>query len=257
MNPLQCSKCLLWKEPSEFHLATKTQRGRHRYCKECFKEYSANRHGAIKQRNIENPPQVLQGVIQCTACQCWKESTEFHKDLTMPDGIRHTCRDCIGARMKHYYVEHQEEQKQKSVQWRLDHPEAMQEQQRLYRESHKTDRYAKAAEWRAAHPEKTRELYKRWATNNPDKRHALNQQRRARKRNAPVIERISRTLVYKRDKGICSLCHRPVKKAEMSLDHIIPLSKGGEHSYKNICLTHLGCNIRKGNRPTIQQLRLF
>jgi 5-methylcytosine-specific restriction endonuclease McrA len=31
----------------------------------------------------------------------------------------------------------------------------------------------------------------------------------------------------------------------MSLDHVIPISAGGEHSKANTQLAHLGCNAKK------------
>jgi 5-methylcytosine-specific restriction endonuclease McrA len=33
-----------------------------------------------------------------------------------------------------------------------------------------------------------------------------------------------------------------------TIDHIKPLSKGGEHSYANTALAHYGCNARKRDR---------
>jgi len=33
-----------------------------------------------------------------------------------------------------------------------------------------------------------------------------------------------------------------------SIDHILPLSKGGSHSQENVQWAHLVCNTRKGNR---------
>jgi len=33
-----------------------------------------------------------------------------------------------------------------------------------------------------------------------------------------------------------------------SLDHRIPISRGGEHSRANAQTSHLGCNVRKGAR---------
>lgn len=64
-----------------------------------------------------------------------------------------------------------------------------------------------------------------------------------------------RNKVYLRDEGICKLCnqlvHLSIKYPDPkspSLDHIIPLSKGGTHALKNLQLTHLECNIKKGNK---------
>ena len=78
--------------------------------------------------------------------------------------------------------------------------------------------------------------------------------RRSRLKEA-FVENVDPMEVFERNNWICQLCNHPVSKIRdkrfidiASLDHIIPLSKGGEHSYANTQLAHLSCNIRKGNR---------
>lgn len=39
-----------------------------------------------------------------------------------------------------------------------------------------------------------------------------------------------------------------VEQKDKSIDHIRPLSKGGTHTWDNVQLAHLKCNIKKGNR---------
>jgi 5-methylcytosine-specific restriction endonuclease McrA len=62
-------------------------------------------------------------------------------------------------------------------------------------------------------------------------------------------------VVYQRDRGVCQLCHRCVapdrnrpKRDWPTVDHIIPLSKGGPHDYSNTQLAHFGCNSAKRDR---------
>lgn len=69
------------------------------------------------------------------------------------------------------------------------------------------------------------------------------------------VEDIDIRVLYERDEGICGICGLPVDKAlrypdpmSKSHDHVIPLSKGGLHSYANAQLAHLTCNIRKSNK---------
>lgn len=75
--------------------------------------------------------------------------------------------------------------------------------------------------------------------------------------------------VFDRDAWRCQLCKRPVlRKAKRdkrtrrlhprtaSLDHIVPLSKGGPHVESNVQCACLECNVRK-NARTIGQQRLF
>jgi 5-methylcytosine-specific restriction endonuclease McrA len=73
--------------------------------------------------------------------------------------------------------------------------------------------------------------------------------RRARERNA-FVERVELEVVARRDKWICHICSEPVYSnasytRQPTLDHVIPLSKGGEHSYENIKLAHFSCNCSK------------
>mgnify|MGYP002294320240 CR=1 FL=1 len=61
--------------------------------------------------------------------------------------------------------------------------------------------------------------------------------------------------VMKRDHGICMLCGLPVDETDMknghpskmypTIDHIIPISAGGSHTWKNVQLAHNSCNARK------------
>lgn len=76
--------------------------------------------------------------------------------------------------------------------------------------------------------------------------------RRARKHLA-TVEPVSPRRVFERDGWMCGICHRPVPRGTVvphplapTLDHIIPLSGGGDHSYSNTQCAHFICNVRKG-----------
>ena len=53
-----------------------------------------------------------------------------------------------------------------------------------------------------------------------------------------------RRLVWKRDGGKCSKCGT---SSELEFDHIIPVSKGGANTAKNIELLCMKCNRKKGD----------
>lgn len=55
--------------------------------------------------------------------------------------------------------------------------------------------------------------------------------------------------------GLCWICHEPMQQFARprdplapSIDHIIPLSKGGKNDPSNKLLAHVRCNIRRGNQ---------
>jgi len=82
---------------------------------------------------------------------------------------------------------------------------------------------------------------------------------------AQFVEDVSLDVLYKRDQGECGVCHRKVMKPGglkrgplmASIDHIVPISEGGEHSYANTRLTHYRCNLRRSNRGGNEQLALI
>ena len=62
--------------------------------------------------------------------------------------------------------------------------------------------------------------------------------------------------VYERDRWVCGICLERVDRRLIwpdpmspSLDHIVPLSRGGAHQLANVQCAHLSCNVRKGARP--------
>lgn len=46
---------------------------------------------------------------------------------------------------------------------------------------------------------------------------------------------------------ICGLCGLKIKKNDLTVDHIVPLSRGGSHDLENLRLVHAKCNVIKGN----------
>lgn len=70
--------------------------------------------------------------------------------------------------------------------------------------------------------------------------------------------------VFKRDKWICYLCkarcekvYDPLNPLSATLDHVWPVSRGGDHDWHNVRTACAGCNAKKGNRVQGQRLLRF
>lgn len=115
-------------------------------------------------------------------------------------------------------------------------------------------RLATTAAWRDANPEKVRESERAYWRANRDRKREKDHRRRARLLGA-FVEDVNIDVLWERDAGICGICSESVDR-ELSwpgrmvatIDHVIPLARGGEHSYANAQLAHMGCNARKGDR---------
>lgn len=55
-------------------------------------------------------------------------------------------------------------------------------------------------------------------------------------------------LLHLRDDSRCYLCNARLDQDNATVDHIIPLSRGGDHTTANVELACRSCNSRKNNR---------
>ena len=113
--------------------------------------------------------------------------------------------------------------------------------------SYSTERYSEQrAARRAAAPS--------WRETNPAAAKAADMVRKERI-DAARVQSLNPRTVFFRDGWVCQLCEGLVDESVLwpdpmskSLDHVVPISLGGEHSMANTQLAHLRCNILKSNR---------
>jgi len=60
--------------------------------------------------------------------------------------------------------------------------------------------------------------------------------------------RFNRRNVFARDRNQCQYCGVQFPTSELSLDHVVPRSHGGEMSWENIVCCCVRCNVKKGGR---------
>lgn len=60
--------------------------------------------------------------------------------------------------------------------------------------------------------------------------------------------KFNRRNLFARDRNACQYCGRRFPTSELTLDHVIPRSRGGVTSWTNIVCACVKCNVRKGGR---------
>jgi hypothetical protein len=126
-------------------------------------------------------------------------------------------------------------------------------------------RYSKQVEAKEVHSIKCKECSKFFATTNTSRKYCshkcMTKYRDRRKEvtrrervlsNGDVHKDISIERLIKRDKGICYLCNEKVNinvdsndNFYPSIEHVIPIAKGGTHTWDNVKLAHRYCNMIK------------
>ncbi len=203
----------------------------------------------------------------CIRCERSLPVSEFHVRKAAKDGLNPYCRSCTAASaaafraanpewFKAYYAKNKEKSKAKAAAWYAANPERM----KAYRAANKERAKAATASWNAANSEWVRVRNAAWRAANKDRVRATNaawakanaekradgcQQRRVRIKGG-VVEKIDRRAIYDRDNGECHLCGKHVPEKEMELDHLIPVSRGGDHVALNLRVSCRSCNRRRG-----------
>jgi 5-methylcytosine-specific restriction endonuclease McrA len=68
--------------------------------------------------------------------------------------------------------------------------------------------------------------------------------------------KLTRLEVFNRDQHACQYCGKETR--QLTLDHLIPRYRGGEHSWENVVSACVACNRRKAGRtPREAGMRLI
>lgn len=59
---------------------------------------------------------------------------------------------------------------------------------------------------------------------------------------------VSRKSILLRDRFTCQYCHSTLEPRKLTLDHVIPRSRGGGSTWENLVSSCYGCNNSKANR---------
>lgn len=57
---------------------------------------------------------------------------------------------------------------------------------------------------------------------------------------------LTRRNVLERDRNTCQYCN--TKREQLTLDHVLPRSRGGGDTWENLVAACVRCNVKKGNR---------
>jgi len=95
--------------------------------------------------------------------------------------------------------------------------------------------------WQKRNPDKKKKYNQNYKKNNKTKVNEINSRRRATRKNAQAFM-ISKKDFRKLKNDCCFSCGA---KTELSLDHIIPLKRGGTHGIGNLQILCISCNCSK------------
>jgi hypothetical protein len=153
-----------------------------------------------------------------------------------------------------YRAAHREELKMRRDDYRTRFPERKHADDAKYRAANSEKEKARGAKNRAKNFEKEKARKAKWNAEHPEAGRAY-AHRRYVLIHGGIVENFTDLEIFERDSYICGLCDEDIDSSlrhphrfAPSLDHILPVTKGGNHTRDNVQASHLICNMRKGNR---------
>jgi 5-methylcytosine-specific restriction endonuclease McrA len=187
----------------------------------------------------------------CRNCGALKPLDQFATRSAARDGKSPWCKACfLEYSRAHYYPD-----KRSSA----ERYQKLKPYFQAYYAKNRQKKIDNARAWVLANPERRKEWEQKYSVESREKINAQSREyqrrtghkySRARElaKRTRVVEKVDRREVFARAAGLCGLCGEGVDVATFHIDHIIPLARGGEHSYANTQPAHPLCNLRKGAR---------
>jgi hypothetical protein len=229
-------------------------------CSKCGEPKDESEFYTHKGTSYGKPPYLI---AMCKVC-CIKKSNEWQREH--PDKVlikNKRWQEKNSDRMKKYYHQYNEEHQEqryenshnhylkyiekyhdKSKRWYLDHPDKGKEYVRKYIKNN---------------PEKVAESQRKWKSKNLSKLVVIGQRYRANKKHAPINDFTDydwNDLLFIYDHR-CAYCRKDeIKAGGLTQDHVIPLSRSGNHSIDNIVPSCRSCNSRKKDK-TLEEWHMW
>ena len=236
----RCGICGETKPVEKFKIVKGKVKSKCLACHAAYNRKYSERESEARRIRLGMPPKES-GLKKCFKCGQVKALAEFRKARLRPTGTTQPCLACHKTASKQYYQSSEEVR------------------QRRNRDS---------KEWKARNRSKTRSFFQKWYNRNAESQRERSRRRRAEhpedKRSSQARRKARQlkcqvndftreqwTWLLEQYDRRCAYCG--VHSDKLQQDHVIPLSKGGNHTFRNVVPACSKCNQRKKDR-TLEQM---
>ena len=198
------------------------------WAKVVLSPHGANRWGSD---NLE----VAQ-MKKCSKCGEPKSLDQFGNRAVSPDGLHPRCKACRAVEGRGY---------------RLTNRAKIRASNKEYRVAHRDETNAISREWATDNPDKRRTTTREYANANPEKIRLKCLRRRVRQKANGIF-----VVTVKEYKWLLArLCYLCEVAPSATIDHIIPVARGGRHAIGNFLGACGSCNCSKNDMLLVEYRR--
>lgn len=240
-----CTKCKIEQSTDSFNKQRGSSDGLRSNCKKCISE-SYYKNKELKGGYICIS---LSSLKVCNKCNVEQSVNCFSKRWDTKDGYQPSCKMCVNEYHKQFYLSNKEvaqkyykKNKKKAKQWRKENKETISIKQK---------------QWYDENKDKIKLNSKQYIQTPMGKAVSINKshKRRSLAKQGDVTSK--QLLQLRQGTTHCFWCNIPLKDIKPHIDHVTPLSKGGEHSLYNLVVSCPTCNIRKGAKDPLEFAKII
>lgn len=195
----------------------------------------------------------------CTRCGETKPIEDFlPRKNRGPDSRHSQCHPCRRERGRRYYQANRDKVIARTSAYQRENREQSLGYWRKYNEANRERLREDAARYRAENPDRIRQQRRAFNERNPDKHRKDAHARRAmlaKVEHDPAVTLESLRVIHG---DTCCYCPTLMDfhadqyaSSRATVEHIVPISRGGSHTFDNTTLACRSCNVSKRNSPLI------
>lgn len=194
------------------------------------------------------------GKKECTGCGLMKPLGDYHSQRKVKDGRTSKCKPCMNAQTKDaYYRAGAEANREKCRNYRRNNLEKCRANERVRAEANREKLNARARDWRRDNWDRYTEYRRQY-----EKEHSERMAEHCRRRRAKILKATTEQFTVEELKDswlsrdinpdACRYCGISLTDRRRTVDHVIPLTRGGEHARANLVPCCQPCNSSKNAR---------